>query len=165
MRHAETRLNVERRYQGHSNAPLTAHGRDQARALILPAASRVFCSDLPRALETAQLAGLAATQDARLRELDFGAMEGKRFDELDEATQRRLLDPDIGGFIAPDGESTVEMVVRLRSFFAELAATPATTPSHHVVVTHGGVLRLLGVVGVPTAGTHPTTLAAILSAL
>lgn len=167
VRHAQTRLNAERRYQGHSAEPLSAHGRARAADLTLPRATHVWSSDLPRATETATLAGLSPTLDARLRELDFGEMEGKRFEELDRPTQQRLLDPDLRGFAAPGGESTKQMRARLRAFFGDLDAlrADAAGEAHHVVVTHGGVFRLLGVDGVPPGGVHTMTLRAILDRL
>ena len=89
VRHGETEWNAQRRYQGHSDVPLSALGRRQAaRAAERLAALKidaVYTSDLGRALETAEIIaeqrGLEVCAEPRLRELNFGVFEGLTFDE------------------------------------------------------------------------------------
>ena len=61
-RHGETVFNLERRYQGQSDSPLTARGVAQARelahALQGEPVAAVYSSDLGRALETALVMAL-----------------------------------------------------------------------------------------------------------
>ena len=74
--------------------------------------------------------------DERLQELDFGAWEGLRWD----AVPREALDAwaaDTAGFAPPGGESGAALEARVRSFAAALPA------GDHVVVTHGGPLKIL----------------------
>ncbi len=56
-RHGETDWNRERRWQGHTDRPLTPRGREQARALAKRLdrvrLEAVYASDLTRARETA----------------------------------------------------------------------------------------------------------------
>lgn len=73
--------------------------------------------------------------DERLREFDFGEIEGKRFDDLEDKIQKGLLLFD--GFVAPGGEAVDTFRDRVAGFFAGL------THGRHLVVTHGGVIRLL----------------------
>ena len=88
LRHGETEFNRTGRLQGQQDSPLTARGRDQARAhgallktlIVDPAAWRVVASPLGRALDTARLAcaelGLAEAAietDPRLKEIAYGA--------------------------------------------------------------------------------------------
>ncbi|MAJ88136.1 MAG: alpha-ribazole phosphatase, partial [Acidimicrobiaceae bacterium] len=106
VRHGETDWSAERRYTGRSNVGLNSVGRRQAAALAVIAAGpydSVWCSDLGRCVETATLMEAEATPTPELREFDFGEIEGRRWPDLDEATQRGLLDFD--GFVAPGGES------------------------------------------------------------
>ncbi|MEO0493132.1 MAG: histidine phosphatase family protein [Actinomycetota bacterium] len=138
MRHGETDWSAQRRYTGRTDLDLNAEGRRQATALAVIAAepyASVWCSDLIRCVETARLMGVDATPTADLREFDFGELEGKRWDELDEATQEGLLDFD--GFAAPGGETVPEFGARIDAFVDRLSA------GRHLVIGHGGVIRHL----------------------
>jgi probable phosphoglycerate mutase len=96
----------------------------------------VWTSDLRRAVETATIiASGEPTPDARLRELDFGTLEGKRWNECPADIQAALL--AFEGFVAPGGESVEALRVRVGSFLADLP------PGDHLIVTHGGVIRCL----------------------
>ena len=44
--------------------------------------AEVWSSDLRRATDTARLAGWEAVSDTRIREIDFGRVEGFTWDEL-----------------------------------------------------------------------------------
>src|SRR5438270_5136350 len=80
-RHGETIFNVEGRWQGRSDSPLSERGlaqaRELARALADEPIAAVFSSDLGRAMATAQevatLHGLEVIPEPRLREIDVGA--------------------------------------------------------------------------------------------
>lgn len=138
VRHGETDWSAERRYTGRTDVDLNAAGRVQAAALSRIADERydsIWCSDLHRCVETARLMGVAATPTAELREFDFGEIEGKRWEDLDQGTQRGLLDFD--GFVAPGGESVAAFGERIDTFVARLG------PGHHLVIAHGGVVRHL----------------------
>jgi probable phosphoglycerate mutase len=139
VRHCATEWGEAGRIQGRTDVPLSDAGRAQARTLAgtLSAAdfSGVWSSDLQRARETARLAVGAAQPDPRLRELDFGELEGRTWDETPPAVQRSMMEFD--GFTAPGGESVREMRTRVLDFVASLP------PGSHLVFTHGGVIRLL----------------------
>ncbi|WP_421121445.1 histidine phosphatase family protein [Aquihabitans daechungensis] len=139
VRHGETEWSAARRFAGWSDLALTAAGEAQAAALVglLPTGQgvRAWTSDLRRCVDTARLAGLAATPDRRLRELDFGDVDGAAWDELPSEVQDQLLAFD--GFAAPNGESVEQLRTRVHEFLRSLA------PGRHVVVTHGGVVRQL----------------------
>src|SRR5215472_10619420 len=80
-RHGETVFNVEGRWQGQADSPLTERGRAQAaelaRALGGEQIAAVYSSDLGRAADTAAevatLHQLGVTQEPMLREIDVGA--------------------------------------------------------------------------------------------
>src|SRR3954453_4284107 len=87
VRHGESTWNAEHRLQGQADPPLSELGREQAEALLpfldgLP--TRRLSSDLTRAVQTAELLGLAgAPTDRRWREIDIGEWAGFTLDELD----------------------------------------------------------------------------------
>jgi len=90
IRHGETIWNRERRCQGSSDIPLSDIGQTQAEALAvalknLPLAA-VYSSDLVRARKTAEIVAaphrLQVAQDARLRELNQGELEGDSLKDL-----------------------------------------------------------------------------------
>ena len=160
MRHGETSWNVEGRYQGHSDVPLSSAGREQARSLRLrleamtegrhlfdPRRTAVLSSDLARARETCELAfgapGRAIQLDTRLREIGFGVFEGLTRDEIDARHPEQLAAWQTGDldFAVALGESRRDTRARARAaILAQLARAPH---EHVVVVTHGGVLRQL----------------------
>jgi len=97
---------------------LSAAGREQARELGArhAGAATVFTSDLGRALETVALA-FAGTDvpifhDWRLRECDYGALNGAPFAELEPEKHLDLA--------FPGGESYRDVVARVDSFLADL---------------------------------------------
>jgi broad specificity phosphatase PhoE len=164
VRHGESVWNAARRWQGHSDPPLSDLGREQARAAARHLAGEplagLYASDLQRALETARIVGephgLAPVTDARLRELDIGAWGGLTRDEIGSRWPEALAAFDAGG---PDaravgGETRAELARRVHAALTELAA-------RHVgdsvaVVAHGGVLAAItGVYGHANAEVVP----------
>lgn len=78
----------------------------------------------------------AAIVDSRLQELDFGAWEGLAWNDV----PRAALDDwaaNVDGFAPPGGESGAALVARVSAFAADLPA------GDHVVITHGGPLKVL----------------------
>jgi phosphoserine phosphatase len=124
-RHGETDWNIEGRWQGRTDVPLNERGRRQARALAQtlrdePVAA-VYSSTLERAydtaLEIATVHGLRVQRDARLDEIDQGAWEGKRRDEI-VVSHPRELERWTGYPIdlrLPGGETLEEVRARVRA--------------------------------------------------
>jgi probable phosphoglycerate mutase len=139
VRHGETTHSRDGMLAGWSDIPLTAVGESQAEALRpLLAGERfdsVWCSDLARAVHTAELAWGAARRDARLREISFGRLEGLPWATLDDSLKQTLV--AFSGFAPPGGETIEAMQARVHLFLAELP------PGRHLVFTHGGVIRAL----------------------
>jgi probable phosphoglycerate mutase len=156
-RHGETAWNRERRMQGHRDVPLSPEGVAQARLLAQRlrdvGLARIVSSDLARAAATARAVGdatgLAVAVDARLREQDLGAWEGKTFAEVaatdpETAARFRARDPDAR---PAGGETRGEMFARVWAALEAIAPPGAAGPV--LVVAHGGVVqglvyRLLG---------------------
>lgn len=137
VRHGQTDWNVDHRLLGWTDLPLNLEGERQARllgaAVDISGYSDVWSSDLRRATDTAQLAGWVPAPDVRLREIDFGNIEGLTWGELGTDVRADLAAFD--GFVAPGGESVAAMVERVSDFLDGLAT------GSHMVVTHGGVIR------------------------
>lgn len=149
IRHGESVLGAEHRYAGHSDTPLTPQGHRQV-ARLRQRFSRfrvahIYSSDLERCRETAQLLapGRDVTLSTQLRELDFGAWEGRTYEELMRQALARysrwLRDPHS---VAPvQGETLAHLASRVRSFAGRLARRhPGQTVA---LVTHGGPIRIL----------------------
>jgi broad specificity phosphatase PhoE len=106
---------------GWLDGALSAKGRDQARELGARRrdVDAVFTSDLARAVETAELAfagiGVPIYRDARLRECNYGALNGL---PADLVTAERTKHVDVP---FTDGESYADTVERMRSFLYDLA--------------------------------------------
>jgi broad specificity phosphatase PhoE len=103
-------------------------GRRQAEALARRLApvrfDRVVTSPLFRARETAALLvwGVPIEADPRLREMDYGAWEGRTYAQVEESDRELRRDwelsPDV--IACPGGESGNAVATRLRSFLADM---------------------------------------------
>lgn len=93
IRHGETYDNYNRIFQGQGGEGLNARGKDQVKRLAarLSAPQRIhlhalYCSDLARARETAEILGqalgLPVIQEPGIREVDLGAWQGLDDDEV-----------------------------------------------------------------------------------
>ena len=139
VRHGATSWTEDGRLCGWSDVALSDLGQHQV-ALLRPALEDLefdstSTSDLRRATESAEIAVGGAAPDDRLRELDFGELEGKTWDECHPDQQEALSTFD--GFVAPGGESVAQLESRVRNFIDDLRH------GEHLIFTHGGVIRLL----------------------
>ena len=158
LRHGETDWNAQGRAQGHADVPLDAVGRRQAQTVapVLAAfgASRLWSSDLARALQTAEYvaaaSGLIVEPDARLREYDVGSRSGLTLAEF-----ARDHPDEYAAWVAQDPshrvageESTQEVRDRILPALHDCLAALAPGETG-IVVLHGaclkvGVMALLG---------------------
>jgi broad specificity phosphatase PhoE len=118
---------------------LNEAGRAQARTLAARlagvAVDRVVTSPLFRARETAEILvrGRPLEADPRLREMDYGAWEGRTYAEI-EATDREArreweLAPD--RLPCPGGESGNDVAERVRSFLDDLLGEHSRWHARH----------------------------------
>jgi probable phosphoglycerate mutase len=139
VRHGATDWSDAGRLTGWRDIPLNDVGRRQARLLRRRLRSiefdGIWSSDQSRAMETARVAVGGARADERLRELDFGELEGRTWDQCSPEAQAELVSFD--RFVAPGGESASELRDRV------LAFTDTLSDGRHLVFTHGGVIRVL----------------------
>jgi broad specificity phosphatase PhoE len=120
--HSTTVDNEEGRATGWLPGVLSPAGREQARALGArrrdDGLDAVFSSDLARAVETARIAfggsEIPPFIDWRLRECNYGELNGTPVAELDPDRARRVDEP------YPGGESYRQVVERVASFLADL---------------------------------------------
>ena len=150
VRHGETSWNKQRRYQGQSDVPLNALGHRQAelaaRRLADYDIDAIYASDLKRALETAEpiavALGLAIKAEPRLRELNFGILEGMGFDEA-HAKHPDVINAWIEDYDrAPEGgEGHTAFGERVRSFLEDLKRDHQGETV--MLVAHGGSLAEL----------------------
>lgn len=148
VRHGETAWNRETRIQGHTDIPLSEHGRWQAKqvgmALRDEGLHAIYSSDLLRAADTAravaEVTGLPLRLDVGLRERHFGVFEGLTHDEImsrypDEGRRWRGRDPSYG----PAGGETLERF-NDRVIVAALGLVAQHPGQTIALVAHGGVL-------------------------
>ena len=151
VRHGQTDWNVEHRFQGQTDIPLNATGRQQAATLAqvlqYEPIQVSITSDLQRAQDTAQAIAtalkLAPKPEPRMREMSFGAWEGLTYDAIQQQSLERLVawQTDPLSVAPPHGETLAQVTHRVRQVWQML---PASYPGQTVVlVAHGGPLRLL----------------------
>jgi broad specificity phosphatase PhoE len=149
LRHGRTAWNLERRIQGQTDAALDETGHAQSRAAAKEIAALrpavVWSSDLARARGTAayvgEACGLDVVTDARLREYDIGALQGRTYAEIAETQPEVFERFRRGDFEVADGESTAEVGARMAAALRDLLdATPPGRLS--VAVAHGAAIRV-----------------------
>ncbi len=144
IRHGQTRGNLERRYMGVTDQPLCPQGRAALAGRRGPAAEAVYVSPLLRCRETAALLypGAAQTVVPGLRETDFGAFEGRTYEELQDSPAYRAWLDSAGQAAPPGGESKEQ--VRRRVLAAFRAVTAGHAPGERLaLVVHGGTIMTL----------------------
>ena len=158
-RHGETAWNVQARYQGQTDLPLTGAGQRQAAALARRLAREtidvVYTSPLQRARQTAEsiaaVHGLPANSDVRLSEIAFGAWEGLTYGRIREQFPQALgaWEADPWNATPPGGESLSQLAARVGSALDDVARTHAGQTV--LLVSHGGPLRVLLCLGLGLA--------------
>ncbi len=150
IRHGQSVANLEGRFAGIYDAPLTELGEEQAALSAAYVAenyevSRVYASDLKRAFFTgkavADKCGVEIVPDERFREISAGAWEGLTFAEIVEnyAADFELFMKDVGNARATDGESVVEVGVRVMDALRDLGERH--TGETVVIATHATPIR------------------------
>jgi len=98
----------------------------------------IHSSPSPRCLRLAERLGTKIRVDPRLLELDFGDWEGRPWDQVPRDALDRWAENPLD-FAPPGGESGAALIARVRGFAADLV----TCHDRHVVVSHGGPLKVL----------------------
>jgi 2,3-bisphosphoglycerate-dependent phosphoglycerate mutase len=161
VRHGTTVWHAENRYAGVSDVDLDPVGYEQAERLGIWASgarlNAIWCSPLSRARQTAapagRFTGLDLHIEKRLREIDFGQVEGKTMSEAEqlfcEEIQRFKNDPAANPM--PGGEDPYRAAGGAVAALQDIAAA---YPSGRVlVVAHNTIIRLAlcSLLGIPLA--------------
>jgi probable phosphoglycerate mutase len=156
IRHGETDWNLERRLQGGIDIPLNQTGVRQARALATALRNESFdaivCSDLQRAIQTAQLIATPKNLQCQItphwRERSFGGFEGELISTLAQrfpAEYAAWRSYEVDSHFPPNpqglgcGESIREFNARISNALHDLCHRYANQKI--AVVAHGGVLE------------------------
>ena len=157
LRHGESVGNVEERFQGQSDFPLTDAGRAQAHTLAerwLRDGTKfdlAVTSSLVRARETAEIVAsilkIPLEIDPTWVERDNGELSGLTRDEVNE----RFPEPDFRtpyDSFGESGEGDWELYLRAGKAVHELIKRPA---GKYLIVTHGGLLNkvMYAILGIP----------------
>ena len=147
LRHGESVGNLENRFQGQSDFPLTEKGRDQARALAAFWKNQgvhfdlCLTSPLMRAKGTAEIIcdalDIPLTVEPLWTEMDLGQHTGLREEEINQGEKSNFTTPytRFGG----TGESRLEVYLRAGRV---IQAILDRAPAHYLVVAHGGILNM-----------------------
>ena len=152
IRHGETDWNLKRRIQGQTDIPLNETGHAQANAIAQALAGQhdsldgfdLHVSPLHRPRQTMQyivdgfgLDWTNITIDERLKELNFGELEGSTWPELNARGLDPEKDPEgYHAFRPKGGESYADATARVRDWLDSL-----TRPT--IAVAHGGISRIV----------------------
>lgn len=155
IRHAESVANVERRWQGRADYPLTVRGHEQAGRLARAVGERdtggvdaLYASPLSRAARTAAAVSTALTLPVRswdaLQEFDVGVFSGLTQGDIEQRYPELAL--DFAGSRnwdrVPGAESLQARADRAESVLSRLLSGHADDASV-ICVTHGGFMQYL----------------------
>lgn len=145
IRHAEPDESARGRCYGRLDVGLSPTGLANAERLAERLRDveldAIYASPRLRAVQTAAALDRMPILDDRLRELDFGELEGRAYDEIEreqpELFRRWMETPTLVRF--PGGESYAELRTRVATSVDDVVA--AHTSRTVALVSHGGVIR------------------------
>ncbi|WP_207421258.1 alpha-ribazole phosphatase [Desertivirga brevis] len=141
IRHTQPQLSKGLIY-GRKDLPLADSFQEELEAVLrsLPEdIDVVYSSPSQRCYLLAEAISSRVICDERLFELNFGDWEGKTWDTIDRKASEFWME-DYMNRCPPAGETMLEMKDRVELWWEELKAAEHQKT---VVVTHGGVIRLL----------------------
>jgi 2,3-bisphosphoglycerate-dependent phosphoglycerate mutase len=156
LRHGQSQWNLENRFTGWVDVPLSERGIAEARAagnkLRGRRIDRLYTSVLQRAIETARLAleeagltGVPTVRDAALNERMYGDLQGKDKDEArrefgDEQVKLWRRSYDVR---PPNGESLADTAARVLPYWESTIRPELAAGRNVLVAAHGNSLRAL----------------------
>ncbi|GGO81089.1 phosphoglycerate mutase [Marinobacterium nitratireducens] len=145
LRHWPTDWNREKRLQGRRDRPLADSSRRELEALAMPPELLQlpwFCSPLRRAQQTAAALGIDFEVAAALTEMDWGAWEGQRIEDLRRDDPAGMAAAESRGLaLRPPGGESPDEVRRRLDIWAETLRQQGYRRAG--AVCHKGVMRAL----------------------
>lgn len=151
IRHGRTASNGEGRYLGRTEEDLSDAGRCalMRKKDSYPHADLLFASPMRRCIQTADILypGRPSCLVPEFREMDFGAFEGKNYQDLKEDVRYQAWIDSSGTLPFPQGESRETFIKRCQKGFAFMLeqiehAQMGGMPKVSAVV-HGGTIMAL----------------------
>lgn len=145
IRHGATPGNLEKRYIGSTDEPLSPQGIEQMQELaalsLCPA--HIYVSPMLRARQSAQILfpGRTYTVVEGLRETDFGRFEGKNAQELSADPSYRAWVDSLCLADIPGGDSVQDYKRRCCAAFAGIAKE--LSEGLNAIVAHGGTIMAM----------------------
>ena len=155
LRHGQTEWNVEGRYQGHLDSPLTQKGEEQAKnnahklkKYLNISDVKFFSSPLGRAKSTAEIIakelGISREiiiYEEALKEFNYGIFEGetKRFCQTNLKEEYQAREANKWSYVLENGESYEMVTERLKSWLSTLEGDNQTI----VIIAHEMINRAL----------------------
>lgn len=158
LRHGETKANRERRYLGWTEEALSKEGREKllrkAKSGGYPEVERLFVSPMQRCLETAAVVYPDRKTEviSEWKEMNFGAFEGKNYQELKEDVRYQAWIDSNGTLPFPEGESREAFIARCERGFIKMltllwgedvSKQKVKLPKTVGAVVHGGTVMAL----------------------
>ena len=141
IRHGKTEANLQHRYCGSTDLPLSEIGRRELSELHYGIKDvRFVISGMRRTEETLKLlfGDVEYETEPAFKEIDFGVFEMGCYEELkDREDYRAWLTGDNMRNVPPGGESGEQMTQRV------LRALPQLLDRDTVLITHGGVIAAI----------------------
>lgn len=146
VRHGQTKWNVEMRLQGTLDSDLTEAGIFQAEKLGERLSdiefSKVFASPSGRTMKTAELVmgnkNNPIITDERLKEMNFGILEGKKIETLENRFKQEITvmheEPEVYNPSEYNGETYKDLIKRTSGFLDEIVSNEK---GKILVVAHG----------------------------
>ena len=156
LRHGQSQWNLENRFTGWVDVPLTENGRAEARRAgkllkgLRIRFDRAYTSVLSRAIETFSIVqselgqhALTVIQDAALNERHYGDLQGLNKDETrkkfgEEQVKRWRRSYDVA---PPNGESLKDTAARTLPYFESRILPDLKAGKNVLVAAHGNSLR------------------------
>ena len=132
IRHGQSEANLQNRFAGHTDVPLTELGKSQAKKaaeyiIKHEKIDKIYSSDLQRAYNTAvpvsELTGIPINDVKELREICAGIWEGRLANEIEIEYEQefRTWRKDYSNARLPGGESVQEVYERVVPFVKKIA--------------------------------------------
>lgn len=154
IRHGETKSNVEHRYLGTADEPLSEQGKMKLQVKkdteSYPVLGKLFVSPMLRCMETAEILfpDCEFVCIPEWTEMKFGLFEGKNYEELNGNKEYQAW-IDSGGILPfPEGEDRDEFKERVMNGFEKMLdylreSETDLSKTEIVAVVHGGTIMAL----------------------